>query len=276
MARLSNKLDRPRGIVRGPGRALQGPLELVRFEPPADLAPFVEHLWIVRWRLGEETTQTETLGHPSLHWTVEGQESEIVGIVRGRFLRRLEGSGRVVAVKFRPGGFASFYDEPLATLTDRRLPAARVFGPRARRVARTICDAPDDEAAEALCDVLRGHSPRIDPSAQQAERIVEGIAADATLTSVDAVCARFRVAPLALQRLFRAKIGATPKWVIQRYRMHEAVERIAASASRGPPVSFASLAAELGFTDQAHFCRVFKRFIGESPGAYLRKLTRVS
>jgi AraC-like DNA-binding protein len=286
MGRLSNKLERPRGIVRGPGRAVQGPVALTRFEPPADLAPFVEHLWIVRWELGTARTQTVTLGHPSIHWTVEGQESEIVGVVRGRFVRSLEGAGRVVAVKFRPGGFCAFYEEPLATLTDRRLPATRVFGPRARRVARTIRDAPDDEAAEQLCEVLRTHGPRVDPAAKQAERLVEGIAADSTLTSVEGVCARFGVQPLALQRLFRAKIGATPKWVIQRYRMHEAVERIASSVARSPrasaaktkrpapaQLSLASLAAELGFTDQAHFCRVFKRFIGESPGAYMRKLT---
>ena len=99
-----------------------------------------------------------------------------------------------------------------------------------------------------------------------------GIAADHTLTAVDAVCKRFAIQPLALQRLFRAKIGVTPKWVIQRYRMHEAVERLAASVATHEDLSLAALAAELGFTDQAHFCRVFKTFIGEPPGRYVRKL----
>jgi AraC-like DNA-binding protein len=264
---LSRKLAKPRGIVRGPGRGAPQPVELARFEPPAELAPFVEHLWVVRWRL-ERATETETLPHPSIHWTVEGQESEIVGVVRGRFVRRLEGIGRVVAVKFRPAGFCAFYDPPLVTLTDERLPAARVFGPRARRVARSIVGASDAEAAEALCDVLRAHGPRVDPAAEEARRIVETIATDASLISVEEVCGRFEIRPLALQRLFRAKVGVTPKWVIQRYRMHEAMERIAAR----PNLSFAGLAADLGFTDQAHFCRVFKEFIGRSPGAYSRSV----
>lgn len=268
---LSKKLAKPRGIVRGPGRAQPQPTELSRFEPPPDLAAYVEHLWIVRWRLAEPTS-AQTLPHPSVHWTVEGEESEILGIMRGCFERTLEGAGRVVAVKFRPGGFCAFHDAPMSTLTDRRLPATRVFGPRARRVARTIAGAPDAEAAEQLCAVLRAHGPRPDRLATEAAEIVSGIAADPTLTTVDGVCKRFASSPLALQRLFRAKIGVTPKWVIQRYRMHEAVERLAASAAKHEPLSLAALAAELGFTDQAHFCRVFKTFIGESPGAYRRKL----
>jgi AraC-like DNA-binding protein len=274
MARLSRKLAKPRGIVHGPGRGQpeRGPIELVRFEPPADLDDLVEHLWIVRWNLDEPQTET-TLSHPSVHWTVEGSESEILGVVSGGFTRTLDGVGRVVAAKFRPGGFCAFYDRPLVTLTDERLPAAQLFGPRGRRVARSIVGLADPDAAEQLCEVLRAHGPRRDPLAQQAREIVEGIAADAALVSVDAVCKRFRTQPLALQRLFRAKIGVTPKWVIQRYRMHEAMERIAeraASGSRG--ISFVGIALELGFTDQAHFCRVFKRFIGESPGGFLRRL----
>ena len=244
----------------------------MRFEPPTDLAAHVEHLWIVRWRLGSGSTQARTLPHPSIHWTVEAEESEIHGVMRGSFVRTLEGNGRVVAVKFRPGGFCAFHDAPLVTLTDRRLPASHFLGPRARRIARTIAGAPDEEAADQLCGVLRAHGPRPDPLAAEAAEIVAGIASDHTLTSVDAVCRRFAVQQLALQRLFRSKIGVTPKWVIQRYRMHEAVERLAAAAKKREALSLAALAAELGFTDQAHFCRAFKTFIGEPPGAYLRRL----
>lgn len=275
MRRLPKKLAAPRGIVRGPGRGPRDrarPTELVRLEAPGDLAAYVEHLWIVRWQLGSGSIDAQTLPHPSIHWTVEGAESEIHGVMRGSYVRTLEGNGRVVAVKFRPGGFCAFHDAPMTTLTDRRLPATRVLGPRAGRIARTIAGTPDAEAAEHLCGVLRAHGPRPDPLATEAGEIVAGIASDHTLTSVDAVCKRFALHPLALQRLFRAKIGVTPKWVIQRYRMHEAVERLAASAEKCEALSLAALAADLGFTDQAHFCRVFKTFIGEPPGAYLRKL----
>ena len=62
----------------------------------------------------------------------------------------------------------------------------------------------------------------------------------------------------ALQRLFSRYIGAGPKWVLQRYRLHEAAERIAAG-DRG---DWAQVAAELGYADQADFIRDFRALVG--------------
>jgi hypothetical protein len=53
MSALPRRPDQPRGLVRGPGRGqpADGPVQLWRVPPPADLAPFIEHFWIVSWRL---------------------------------------------------------------------------------------------------------------------------------------------------------------------------------------------------------------------------------
>ena len=66
--------------------------------------------------------------------------------------------------------------------------------------------------------------------------------------------------------------AATPKWVIQRYRLHEAAERLRAPKESAP--ALADLAAALGYADQAHFARDFKRVVGESPGAFARVTRR--
>jgi AraC-like DNA-binding protein len=267
---LRQKLDPPRGVVSGPGRgqSRQGPVELVRFWPPPDLVPFVEHFWVVRWTLGRSLIQS-TLPHPTIHWTVEGRRSEIVGITSARFVRKLHGAGRVVAAKFRPGGFRAFWNGALRSLTDRRVPAVQILGAEARGVATAIRSLDDQRAAALLCERLRAVGARRDARALRAGRIAEGIAQHPELTTVRAVCERFCLRPLALERLFRDQIGISPKWVIQRYRLHEAMERIVSS-----DVSFAALANELDFTDQAHFCRVFKSFVGETPSAYARRMAR--
>jgi AraC-like DNA-binding protein len=54
--------------------------------------------------------------------------------------------------------------------------------------------------------------------------------------------------------------------VIQRYRLHEAAEQLKMSS----PPALAALAADLGYADQAHFARDFKRVIGTSPEVYRR------
>ena len=55
--------------------------------------------------------------------------------------------------------------------------------------------------------------------------------------------------------------------VVQRYRLHEAAAQL---ASRHPPAlaALAALAASLGYADQAHFTRDFKRMVGETPRSF--------
>jgi AraC-like DNA-binding protein len=78
---------------------------------------------------------------------------------------------------------------------------------------------------------------------------------------------RYGLGVRALQRLFREYVGVTPKWVIQRYRLFEAAERLSAGDADG-----AVLAHALGYFDQAHFIRDFKAMVGKPPLAFARTL----
>ena len=97
--------------------------------------------------------------------------------------------------------------------------------------------------------------------------MVYAVARDRGILSVDDLVARYRMNKRTLQRLFAKYVGVSPKWVIQRYRLHEAAERLAAE----PSVAQSSLAADLGYSDQAHFVRDFKAVVGTSPAAYARR-----
>ena len=68
----------------------------------------------------------------------------------------------------------------------------------------------------------------------------------------------------ALQRLFQEYVGVSPKWVLRRFRIHEAAERLAAGAR----IDAAAFASECGYFDQAHFIRDFKAQVGRTPGEY--------
>ncbi|MHB1874571.1 MAG: helix-turn-helix domain-containing protein [Streptosporangiaceae bacterium] len=58
--------------------------------------------------------------------------------------------------------------------------------------------------------------------------------------------------------------GVSPAWVIRRYRLIDAAEAV----RDGRPVSWAGLAADLGYSDQAHLIRDFRAAIGQTPAAY--------
>lgn len=261
------KREKPRGVLNV--RSADTAHGLKRFWPSESLAPFIEHYWIVRWNVATPQ-RAETLPHPSIHMVLEPDHSEIVGVMRGRFSRMLTGEGRVLGTKFRPGAFRAFVAKPVASFTDHRWPIADVFGKRVNDFdRRALAESDDMLAAEIIDSFLRSLNPIANDTMALAARIAERIASDRNLTRVEQLVDEFGMTVRQLQRVFREYVGVTPKWVIQRYRLIEAAERLAT----GPLPDLALLAAELGYADQPHFIRDFKKIVGRAPAEYARQVT---
>ena len=79
----------------------------------------------------------------------------------------------------------------------------------------------------------------------------------------------FDVSTRKLQRLFNEYVGISPKWMIQRYRLQEAAQRLASATA----VEWPAIALDLGYSDQAHYIREFKKLIGKSPAEYFDSLS---
>lgn len=269
---MSDTLARARGVLRA--QAAPGQFRHERRPPSAALADLVEHYWYVRWDLRALPPRLQaTLPHPNVHLVVEQGESHIYGVHTARFERRLEGLDFVFGIKFKPGGFHPFLRAPVSTLANRVLPAQAVFGADAKALAPCIAASADMEAMLAVAEsFLLGHLPPHDPNVARAGRLVAAIAGDLGLTSVDRLMAAAAIDKRALQRLFQQYVGVGPKWVIQRYRLHEAIAQV----QDGRPVSWAALAQELGYFDQAHFSRDFRAIVGESPAGYARSIADMS
>jgi AraC-like DNA-binding protein len=235
---------------------------LTRELPSPDLATWVERHWMVEWDLEEPYTQ-ELLNHPTVNLAVEAGSAGIFGIRTARDRRTIAGTGRVVGIKFRPGAFQPFYGRSVHMLTNRVLPLAAVFGPAGDELARAVRAEADDPfgVTEAF---LREWLPAPDPHLDTIAAIVRTMLDDPAVVRVDELAARHAMSPRSLQRLFRRYVGVSPKWVLQRYRLHEAAERIA----EGRDGDWAATALELGYFDQAHFIRDFKALIGASPAQY--------
>lgn len=244
---------------------------LSRHQPSPDLRPFVEHYWIVAWDLrGQEPYTQEILPYPCAHLVFDATYTRLYGVMTGKFTRRLEGQGHVLGIKFQPAGFYPFYRHPMHLLTNRRLSFEEVFGMAGGELESAILTQPDEGKMVAQAErFLRPRLPAHDEHVAMLNRIVAGIAAEREITSVDDVlaCCDFdTLSRRTLQRLFREYIGVGPKWVIRRFRLHEAAERIDAGSS----VDWARLAVELGYSDQTHFIKDFKAIVGKTPAEYGR------
>ena len=255
-----------RGVLRPDLAALC--LRLSRPEPSEALAPFVDYYWIPRWDLrGRPPHEQTILPHPNVHLVFEASGAGIFGVDRRLFTRSLSGLGLAFGVRFTAGGFRPFWQAPISQLTDRVVPAARLFGPRAEKTRQAIIgdfDASDGVMAGYAEALLYSVLPERDPLAEQAAALVSRITDDPGLRRVDQLAASSGLTVRTLQRLFADYVGVSPKWVMRRARLHEAAER----AGSGEPVDWATLASDLGYADQAHLTRDFTVTIGVPPARY--------
>jgi AraC-like DNA-binding protein len=261
-------LGPPRGVLR-PGLN-PGAFQHQRQRPAPALAGLIEHYWHVGWDLCGQPAQAQaTLPHPNVHLVLEQGQALIYGVQQGRFVRQLAGCDQVFGIKFTPGGFYPFYQRPLATLLDQRLAVAACLGPAGTALAAQLLAATGFEARCRVADAFwQQHLPAADPQVAHVNRLLAHIAQASQLVAVADVQAISGLNQRSLQRLFHQYVGIGPKWVIQRYRLHEAIAQVQA----GKTLSWTALALDLGYFDQAHFGRDFRQLVGMSPGDYEKSL----
>jgi AraC-like DNA-binding protein len=189
----------------------------------------------------------------------------VLGVCSGSLARTLTDEGETFGVSFRPVMFQALLGGSMESITDRLVPLEQVIGTSAGPWARAIDAArvPEEKIARTeavLTPLLSTPSPHL----ERIRDLVERVAIDHSMLRVDDLARASDLDKRALQRCFRMYVGVSPKSVIQRYRLHEAAIQL-----RAPhPPSLAELAASLGYADQAHFGRDFKRTVGQTPRAF--------
>lgn len=257
------------------------------------LEPFVERFWAVRWdRTGQEPFRSEVLSHPSVNLSLEAGDRPrfgvalpavlLHGVVTRRFTVDLVGRGRVVAAKFRPGGFTALtgvpvprdHVRPLVASASAPVPAAltALTGLAGTRGLLDDLGRGSDEAvAEALDAALLPLAVEPEGAYADLRAVLETMLTDRDLVRVEQVADDAGMTVRTLQRLFARFVGVGPKAVLARYRLQDAVATMDAA---GGEVDLAALAASLGWFDQAHFSRDFRDVVGVTPTAYLATARR--
>jgi len=244
---------------------------LERYAPAPDLAPFIEHFWLVAWSLPDGVSHVQrTLPSPCIHLVFDAGRTAVFGVMTGSFEYTLKNSGRILGVRFRPGAFRGFLGQPVQSITDRELKLSQLFDCDDEAAERSVLSAPDDAGMVAAATaLLRAAPPAVDPETERVAIILQTIQRHPDITQVQQLAAQVDISVRRLQMLFKEYVGASPKWVIRRNRLLDAADRLAG----GGDVDLATLAQALGYYDQSHFTTDFEKLVGKPPADYRRGCT---
>lgn len=224
-----------------------------RLAPSEELTDFFEYFWKVSWNVapGKERTQ-ELLTEPKADLYVErGEEGWKIAEIRSALFRYdLKGQGAVFGLKLKPSMQLYFRENGIQLpQPDWKLGFA--------------------EQCQTMQSALTSLDLSLSEEMRRVNEMVEFILTHRDLHHVERIHAHFQLEPRTAQRLFKKYLGLSVKWVLNRSRILEALRQ-----SQQGQLSWSKLALELGYADQAHFIRDFKKNCHCTPAEYQRYYLR--
>ncbi|MCW2289624.1 AraC family transcriptional regulator [Leucobacter luti] len=261
--------------------------EFHRVAPPRGLDFAVRWFWIPEWNLpAGVSSRQEILPFPACNLVVEPSGVTVVGPPTRRSERVLTGSGWAVGALLLPaavpGVLASLADP--AGAADR---AGSVLGAApdparlrdavaplaASELWETVSAAMTDSgragdgrraaAVAAVCDWLLASVPEPDAEAALANALAVALQ-DPGVTRVDELGPRLHSSTRTLQRIAARYFGISLHAMIRRRRLQEGAERL----REHPELGIGEVAAELGYSDHAHFTTDFASVLGVTPSQF--------
>lgn len=258
-----------RAHLKDPGDASH---EMFRYDVASEFAGFLRRFWIPVWSLpAARLAPQKVLQYPVCLLVVTGDYARFYGVTSGMSTTTLSGNGWAVGVMCEPAAGFLLTGESVDRYTDRHVALSQVLGDDGvalvNRVRSSMVQDPRSSEAHrsamaAFGGVLHRFLP-VDDEGDAVNRIAAFVETRNDITRVAQVCEAFDMSERALQRLVHRRLGLTPKWLIQRRRLHDAVERL-----RTRTTTLAVVAAELGYADEPHFIRDFSRVTGITPGRF--------
>lgn len=238
--------------------------EFHRLPPTAEAADLAAWCWIPEWDIEPgRSSRQELVSFPALNLVVEADGAVLSGATTRVSSRDLTGRGWAVGALLRPAAVAALTDAPSA-LVDRVLPLAGAD--LTADVARAMAsgDGHRERAVAVLCAWLCARVGEVTAPARHANAMSELLMSDPSVRTPEQAAARLAVSVRTLQRMAHRHVGLSPAAIIRRRRLQEAAERIRTD----PGAELATVAAELGYADQAHLANDFRSALGFTPSSY--------
>ncbi|HEY2513257.1 MAG TPA: helix-turn-helix domain-containing protein [Polyangiaceae bacterium] len=225
------------------------------------------------WTLEARGTRSERIlpdGCMDLLFDVRsGGDASVVGTMSTALVSTApEERTRLLGIRFRPGeAYAFLGGVPARAFKDTLAPLQDVWGAFARELADRLVLAPDTPSRLRLLDaeLLGRRTTATDPRLRRALDLL----GEKRALRVPAIAGAVGLGERQLERLFHERVGLGPKVFARITRVQRLLTCV------GPGSDWSALAADLGWSDQAHLTRDLRELAGITP-AQLGRALRMS
>ncbi len=231
--------------------------------PPEDLSANVECFWVADpLSLSGEGQRVYPDGCMDfLFWLDRGRGELLGAMTHAKTV--LPGLGRLIGIRFRPGGAWPLLSLPMHEMTDASTSLGELGFPSS--LAEELAELPSEGARiRRLIDFLRS----LLQQARKADSAVMTAIAILRQTqgrvNVQDLSASTGISRQHLRRKCLEYTGVSPKVLARVSRLQAVLER----AAHEPTATWARLALDTGYSDQAHLCNEFRALTGGTPEQY--------
>ena len=249
---------------------------LRRYFPSVPLGDLIEQFWFVSWDLKDDKSYTQqNLPDPNFHLivdfrTVDSQVVDIkkvklIGPISKSYSYKMEGAGEIIGIKFALGALSGYLESPLSHYVDKEIDFQQLVNIDVDSLISRLLNANDDEKKiDVLHDFIAQFNSASSSELIRIRELVNHIKNSADITKVEHLSEKSNISIRTIQRCFQQYLGLSPKWLIRKYRLHQALELL-----EQQKVNLLDIVELLDYTDQSHLIRDFKDMIGVTPKDYI-------
>ena len=240
------------------------------YAPCPRLAPYLSCLWTCHVPAGGGLSHRVLPDNCiDIIWQDSNPQGGVAGMMSSVIHVPFEGPVRTIAVRFKPGAAAYFFDLPLHELIDLHPSLADLWGAAlAREFADALWTTPLSDS-DALATVERMLVERLQaaaPGPGLVEHAVSALEASGGNLRIESLAESLGVSRQHLASQFRRRVGLSAKLFARVCRFQHASARLKNIAP--DRVDMAALALDLGYYDQPHMIHEFRALSGSTPQSF--------
>ncbi|HEX5169865.1 MAG TPA: helix-turn-helix domain-containing protein [Cyclobacteriaceae bacterium] len=227
------------------------------FSPPIALSGFIIHT------INSQNTIIARIGERHHYTEAAVATGQVTQPVYGQNV----GQARILLVFFHPMGMHQLFGTDMATLTNTSIPLKKLLGARrADGVLKKLTTNQEDEyQVKVLNDLFSEQDPVRNGQLDLFRKVLDYIhdkKGDVNISELEEKFYKRKT----LERHFSKIVGISPKVYCQIYRFKCLVNLIQSQ----PDITWAQLAPQAGYYDQAHLSRYVKDYLQVSPNSIVK------